>query len=383
MYTKYKRLLIQMLRCLGGACLLTYCTPTDHHYKEFLDAAERAYPGRVDSVVFMAGNNRAMVQTLLSTDPRVVRMQIRWGSDNVVDETVRAEEIAQNKTVLLPEVAEGTYTFDIRTFDAEGNQSMRTEVLGTSYGANYIANLNNRIVDNIRQNGEDVMVNWFPESSDSTLLGTVVAYLTIAGDSAQIFTSANSNQTLLPQFETETDFTFRTLYKPTSTAIDTFYAASQTINPADYITAERIRYTKESWSIVGVSSEEPNNNRLANRLIDGDVSTFWITRYSSDPTDYPDHWVTVDMGEAMDVDGFYFAQKNGDRKINELEVQISGDNESWESLGLFELLAIDMDYQYIDLEQRESFRYFKLIPQSGHDAQRQPGLAEAGTYYYD
>ncbi|QNL50669.1 hypothetical protein H8S90_03455 [Olivibacter sp. SDN3] len=50
---------------------------------------------------------------------------------------------------------------------------------------------------------------------------------------------------------------------------------------------------------------------------------------------------TVDMGEARDVDGFFFAQKNGDRKIKELEVQVSNDNGSWESIGLFGFANID------------------------------------------
>ncbi|MEH6304082.1 DUF4998 domain-containing protein [Olivibacter sp. CPCC 100613] len=382
MYKKYNKLAMQAFWCLMIFCLLLRCTPIDQHYKDFLDNAEKAYPGRVDSVVFLSGYNRGAIRSLISTDPRVVRMQIRWGDKHVFDANIAPDEIAKNKTVLIPEIEEGTYTFDIRTFDAEGNQSMRTEVLGTSYGAIYSANLNNRIVDNIRQTEEGITVNWFPESADSSLLGTVISYITNTGDSARIFTGSNVNETFLPQFESTTELSFHTLYKPTSLAIDTFYAARQIINPVDYITTERILHPKESWSIVAASSEEPNNNRLADRLIDGDVTTSWITRYSSNPTDYPDHWITVDMGETRDVDGFFFAQKNGDRKISELEIQISNNNESWESIGFFSLAAIDREYQYIDLKQQKSFRYFKLIPRSGHDAQRQPGLAEVGSYYY-
>ncbi|WP_257670346.1 family 43 glycosylhydrolase [Parapedobacter tibetensis] len=142
----------------------------------------------------------------------------------------------------------------------------------------------------------------------------------------------------------------------------------------------RLIYPKDDWSIAGFSSEEINNSRLAIRLIDNDLTTYWITRYSSDPTNYPDHWITVDMGEVRKVDGFIVSQKNGDRKVKELEIFVGNDNETWESLGVFELNNINRLRQYVDLQQQKQFRYFKLEPVSGHDTQPQPGLAEVSAY---
>ncbi|MGS2762873.1 family 43 glycosylhydrolase [Sinomicrobium sp. M5D2P9] len=142
----------------------------------------------------------------------------------------------------------------------------------------------------------------------------------------------------------------------------------------------RYRHLKDNWSIAGFSSEEVNNSRLAIRLIDDEASTYWITRYSSDPTNYPDHWITVDMGEVSTVDGFIIAQKNGDRKVKELEILVGNDNENWESLGFFELNNINLMDQYLDLPQQKQFRYFKIVPREGYDSQPQPGLAEVGTF---
>lgn len=139
-------------------------------------------------------------------------------------------------------------------------------------------------------------------------------------------------------------------------------------------------YRTENWSIAGYSSEELVNGRLAIKLIDNDVNSFWITRYSTSPTNYPDHWITVDMGETLTVDGFMLAQKSGDRKIKELEILVGDNNETWESLGTFELANVDLAKQYFNLEVPRQFRFFKLVPISGHDDQDQPGLAEAATY---
>ncbi len=139
-------------------------------------------------------------------------------------------------------------------------------------------------------------------------------------------------------------------------------------------------YLKDDWSIADFSSEETNNSRLAERLIDNDISTYWITRYSTDPTNYPNHWITVDMGGVNSIDGFTFAQKGDDRRIKDVEILISYDNESWESLGQFLLNDIGSLTQFIDLNERREFRYFKLVPVSGYGNQNQPGLAEIGVF---
>ena len=379
---KFNKTNIRAIIWVVVTLLFARCTPIDYHYRDYLENADKVYPGRIDSVEFMPGNGRAAIRSLISTDARVTNMRISWGVDNGYEVDILPRDIAKYKEVVIPSIEEGIYTFEIRTLDSEGNLSMRSEIFGRVYGESYVANLNNRILNFIKEDGADLVVNWFSESVDSTLLGTVVSYLRTDGDSAHVFTDRSLNQTVLPQFKEETEFAFSTLYKPTSLAIDTFYAPRQTINPADYFIGERTLYNKENWSVAGFSSENNGDRHAVANLLDNTSETFWITRFSSPATDYPDHWVAIDMNEELVVDGFYFAQKNGDRKIKEMEILISNDNESWESLGLFALANINRDNQYIDLDEPKSFRYFKLVPVSGHDSQKQPGLAEAGTFYY-
>ena len=361
--------------------LFTQCTPIDHYYSDYLDNAEKAYPGKVDSIVFKPGKQRAIIRSLISTDARVTTMEITWGREGYFETEIKPEDIAGYKEILIPQIAEGNYTFEIRTLDDAGNQSVRSEIYGRVYGAEYESSLNNRIVDNIKKEGEDLQVNWIPESIDSTLVGTVVTYENIDGETQEIFTGIQ-DQTILENVTSNSTFSFQTLFKPSSIAIDTFYAPVQTINVSDYLISEPKLYSRENWSIADFSSEEPNNSRLANRLIDDDLDTYWIARYSSDPTNYPDHFVIVDMNQELVVNGFYFAQKNGDRKIREFELYISTDNETWENLGLFGLDDVSKDYQFIELADEKSFRFFKIVPTAGHDSKEQPGLAEAGTFYY-
>lgn len=152
--------------------------------------------------------------------------------------------------------------------------------------------------------------------------------------------------------------------------------------PQQRPSGEKIRYIypKAGWTIKGFSSEEPTNNRVASSIIDNNTANWWITRYATDPTDYPNHWVTVDMGQVTRIDGFIINQKTGDRKIKELEILVSTDNTTWENVGTFTLNNIDQLKQYIDLPTKKECRYFKLVPGSGHDSQHQPALAEVGAF---
>lgn len=144
----------------------------------------------------------------------------------------------------------------------------------------------------------------------------------------------------------------------------------------------RLIYPKNHWSIAGFGSEETNNSRLAIRLIDNNVSTPWICRYSTNPTDYPNHWISVNTDTTARVDGFIISQKSGDRKIKELEIQLSTDSTTWESQGVFTLNNIDLLRQYVTLPAQKRCKYFKLIPVSGHDSQKQPGLAEVSAFRF-
>lgn len=358
----------------------TMCTPIDHYYSDYLDNSEKAYPGKVDSIVFKPGKERAAIRSLISTDTRVTKMEISWGQNGYFEADITPDDIADYKEVLIPEIEEGSYTFDIRTLDEDGNYSVRSEIFGRVYGDSYESNLNNRIIDNVQNQENNLLVNWVPESIDSTLVGTIISYKNTQGETKEIFTGS-LNQTVLPEFEEESNFTFQTVFKPRSIAIDTFYAPVKTIDPAEYLISDPKLYPKGNWSVADFSSEEPNNNRIADRLIDDDLNTYWITRYSNNSTNYPDHFITIDMGEILEVDGFALAQKRGDRKIREFELHVSVDGETWEDLGLFGLEDAE-EYQYIDIDEQQSIRYFKIVPTAGHDAQLQPGLAEVGAYYY-
>jgi len=135
---------------------------------------------------------------------------------------------------------------------------------------------------------------------------------------------------------------------------------------------DKENFDRTNWQIIDFSSEE--NNELASYVLDGDANTFWHSRWSQNATSYPHH-LTVDMVDILDVSGFSFLQRDGMRKVKDIEIMVSTDNTQWESMGNFQLKEINT-LHHIKLNKKTSFRYFKIIAKSAFDGQQYAAMAE-------
>lgn len=135
---------------------------------------------------------------------------------------------------------------------------------------------------------------------------------------------------------------------------------------------DKENFDRTNWQVIDFSSEE--NKELASYVLDGDASTFWHSRWSQNVTSYPHH-LTIDMAEMNEVTGFSFLQRDGMRKVKNIEILISKDNVNWESMGDFQLKEINT-LHHIELTAKTKFRYFKIIANSAFDGQQFAAMAE-------
>ena len=135
---------------------------------------------------------------------------------------------------------------------------------------------------------------------------------------------------------------------------------------------DKENFDRTNWEVIDFSSEE--NKEFASYVLDGDANTFWHSRWSQNPTSYPHH-LTVDMADILDVSGFSFLQRDGMRKVKNIEILVSTDNTQWESMGDFQLKEINT-LHHINFNNKTSFRYFKIIAKSAFDGQQYAAMAE-------
>ncbi|MFD2036238.1 DUF3472 domain-containing protein [Belliella marina] len=145
--------------------------------------------------------------------------------------------------------------------------------------------------------------------------------------------------------------------------------------------AEIDEIDKSNWSIIEFSSEETSGEGAtgrANDVIDGDLATYWHSRWSSNASSYPHHFI-VDMSESLEIEGFVITQRNGSRKIKDFKIYVSQDNVTWSTLVEGQLLN-DASKQVKNLNEKTTFRYFKFEGLNAHDGQQFGALAEIGVY---
>jgi hypothetical protein len=135
---------------------------------------------------------------------------------------------------------------------------------------------------------------------------------------------------------------------------------------------DRENFDRGIWSVIDFSSQE--NGEVASYILDGDKLTFWHSRWSQNATSYP-HYITVDMGESLDVSGFSFLQRDGQRKVKDIEILVSVDGEKWESQGNFELKSINT-LHHIMLPFKTQIRYFKVNAKSAFDGNQFAAMAD-------
>lgn len=206
------------------------CKKGPGDYSKYLDNADAVYPGKPVSLTIQSGYNRAQLNSLISPDPRVVKIRVYWNNrQDSLDGTVMQADLAKNKILTISSIPEGIYTFQAVTFDAAGHRSVVTEKTGPVYGPNYVKTLVNRVFKAKLTIAGSPAVQWFSETdTSSAIVGVRVTYPLTAGGSAQVFTLRNRDTSILTGAKTGGKFFYKTAYIPKG-AIDTFYSKQDTL----------------------------------------------------------------------------------------------------------------------------------------------------------
>ena len=210
------------------AGIITACTKMDD-YKKYLKDGPIIYTGRVDSVNAYPGNNRILLTMLLLSDPKITKVKVYWNgrNDSSVQNIVRSSGVDTVK-FMLTNMAEGTYSFEIYTYDNNGHSSVLVSADGQVYGQGYINSLFNRPIKSVTyRNRDTTLVKWFGASAQT--VGEEMKYTDSLGSLRNVFAPVQDTMTLLYRIKRNAFFQYRTLYKPDIKAIDTFYSQYQSV----------------------------------------------------------------------------------------------------------------------------------------------------------
>lgn len=213
---------------LAAGITLAACEKTDEKYMDFASGGEITYPGKADSLKSNPGNGRTELVWLLINDTRIVKCKVFWNRGADSSELVVKRTTGVDTVKLMLTLPEGPYLFDVYTYDAQGNKSIKAQLNADIYGDFYQSNLVNRTLISATIVDGNARLTW--EDADPRSTGVELSYTDENGDPQQIVIPSSEKITNITGRPQTGSISYQTLYLPVPNAIDVFKAAAENVN---------------------------------------------------------------------------------------------------------------------------------------------------------
>lgn len=223
--------------------LLSSCSKSDE-YKKYQTEGEIHYTGKLDSIKVNPGNGRVQIKGLLKADPKIKQVKVFW--NDFRDSAVFAVDVSSGSrefSQILP-MEEGIKSFVIYTYDAEGNRSVPVTAVGQIYGLRYANTLSNRPLGGAATINGKTEINWLPIDLSAGAFATELRYTSTTGPKTIRVPVAIEKTTLTDVAPASASFSYRTLFLPKASSIDTFYTAYTAVGIYRDVTADFLSNTK-------------------------------------------------------------------------------------------------------------------------------------------
>src|SRR5690606_7763647 len=209
------------------------CSKMDD-WKKYVADGEISYTGKLDSLRIFSGKNRVQVEGLFISDPKVTECRIFWNDrrDSISVPVERTPDI-DTLQVLLENMAENVYNFEVVTYDALGNPSITVHSIGTVYGDRYQTSLFDRPLsrrDLTTYSGVFLGTLGSVDLS-SGIFATEIKYTDQGNREKVLRIPIDEKEFKLDDVNADYPMLSRSLFLPDSTCLDTFYTTFVEIQP--------------------------------------------------------------------------------------------------------------------------------------------------------
>tara|TARA_B110000881_G_scaffold20401_1_gene14886 strand:+ start:1181 stop:2860 length:1680 start_codon:yes stop_codon:yes gene_type:complete len=271
----------------------------DSIHEEYLNG-EIIYAGKLDTLKIRPGYYRAQLEgytQFLGTSNQII---IEF-DDEMLSFPI-AENLSDIYSVIIEELDEGSYEFDVYTQDPNGNLSISQTVSGNVIGDEFILDQNPREVLDYSFEPEGNYVNFYGNAESEFVIYTLLDYENEEDEIVRDTLFFEDNRVKLINLKPLGSMQTTSVIQSGLNGID-----SIALEPQEY-TLPDLPYTelnKDFIRLVHMPSDNPGTFNGANPdqyLFDGDGSFNGVDLYSfhSGPSSMPHHF-TVDLGVKTDL----------------------------------------------------------------------------------
>lgn len=289
-------LLLGMIGLAAASCSKT----RGDAFKDYMKGGEIIYPGRVDTLLVHPGLNRIKMLVVLGNDPLVNQVRVFWNNkaDSLTLPVKRTSGI-DTVEIMIPNLTEGNYNFSVFTYDAEGHISVVVNATGVAYGPSYTSSLVNRTLKSLETSpdGNQIYLNWGGAAIGETSIE--VKYIGLDGQEKTITAQPDELVTILPDYQSRSQLTYRSEYKPDTLAFESYYPPASTATLPMY---ER-QLSKAGFSVLELPTDvKSNHGWLMPYLWNDNIHSGFATQ-NQVPC-----WFTIDVGQTAALGRIKFWQ---------------------------------------------------------------------------
>ena len=260
------------------------CDKMNDIHQKYLDQGEIVYLGKPDSLNAFPGLERVKLTWMQCGDPDITETVIYWNrkSDSIVKPFVRKMSGMQKDSIIIDNLPEGDYSFELMSRNDQGHTSLISVVQGSSLGAFYLSGLKSPMVSSIRVEEYDaetksatVKLQWVENSGT---VGTVLRYNKYpSGEPVEMRLAPDITDVVLTDvgnrlWKTEDMISLASLYAP-GQAIDTLVSSFSENQIVTYTVTLGYRQDISAAGVPGAKTAYGIES-LAGNIID---KHFWLS----------------------------------------------------------------------------------------------------------
>ena len=284
---------------LASSLIYISCSDMDSIHEEYLNG-ETIYAGKLDTLNIRPGYYRAQLEGYTQFLGTSNQITIEY-EDQMISFPIE-ENLSEIFSVIIEDLEEGSYEFNVYTQDPNGNLSVSQIVAGNVIGDEFILDQNPREVLDYSFEPEGNYVNFYGNAESEFVIYTLIDYENEENETITDTLFYEDNRVKLINLKPLGSMTTTSVIQSGLFGID-----SIALDPLEY-TLPDLPYTeinKDFIRLVNMPSDNPGTYNGADPdqyLFDGDGFTEAnsFNTYHSGPNSIPHHF-TVDLGVKTDL----------------------------------------------------------------------------------
>ncbi len=254
--------IFNFLSIAAVAALFASCGSQDEIYKEWVKKGGYDYPAKAINLSSVSGYQNVIVSWEKPMDPAVMTARLFWDNYAKSIDIDYADYPDGKVSMLVGDLEDRSYTFDIVNYDDAGNQSLASEITVSPYGDGWMVSRSERTVNLARMEGRNAKI--VMSKSTDEMIATRFRYKNLQDEWVEC-------ETILKPGETEV--TFKDALKGKRFEYSSSFCPSEgkdTVWRAWTKSEDGISYQLDGsrWN-VAVTNGQVNGNNTPEKIFDG------------------------------------------------------------------------------------------------------------------